>query len=282
MKASSADKHGHDEHWNTIARAWREVGSPLRPSEDDLAIVRSVCIERWRDGRTAPRVLLLGVTPELYNLDWPQGTDFLAIDHNEAMIRTVWPGPPECVRRADWIDHKLPPQSCDIVLCDGGLHLFEYPEGQRRLVRSLRDVLAPGGLAVLRLFLPPAEREPVERIMKDLLRGTVRDLNVLKLRLWAALQKDDREGVCLGEVWRVLHEAETDQTVLAEKAGWTREHLEAVNSYRDSEGNYHLATLNEVEHLFRDGFRANGVFRGTYELADRCPTVVFERLPDQE
>jgi len=66
-------------HWAEIARRWAEVGPPLRPSAEDLAFYRRA--GRLTRERGAPRVLLLGVTPELYRLPWPDGTDLLARSH---------------------------------------------------------------------------------------------------------------------------------------------------------------------------------------------------------
>ena len=58
------------------ARHWNLLGPPLRPSRDDVAILEGVV----QSLHTAPRVLLLGVTPELATLAWPAGTELVAVD----------------------------------------------------------------------------------------------------------------------------------------------------------------------------------------------------------
>ena len=74
-----------DGHWPECTRWWKQLGPPLRPSPEDLGF----CIDtanQWIERNGAPRVLLLGVTPELYHLPWPNGTDFLAVDRTPSMI----------------------------------------------------------------------------------------------------------------------------------------------------------------------------------------------------
>src|SRR5207248_8807639 len=90
-------------HWTEIARQWERVGPPLRPCAEDVAIYQSE-VDRWSRAHGAPRALILGVTPELYRLRWPAGTDLAAADHTRSMIDAVWPGPRSAVVCADWTD----------------------------------------------------------------------------------------------------------------------------------------------------------------------------------
>ena len=75
-------------HWPSMARAWQRAGSPLRPSPEDVAGYTRA-IQDWIDLHGAPRVLLLGVTPEIYRLPWPAGHDLLAVDHTPADDRNI-------------------------------------------------------------------------------------------------------------------------------------------------------------------------------------------------
>jgi hypothetical protein len=181
------------DHWPAAARQWQELGPPLRPAAEDINFCADG-VREWVRSRGAPRVLLLGVTPELYRLPWPKGTDFLAADRTQAMIDHVWPGPKEAVRCTDWLALALPEGSRDIVLCDGGLPLLAYPEEQRRLPRLLRAVLSDQGLCILRLYVPPPQRESPDAVLRDLLEGRIANLNVLKLRLSMALMESAEAG----------------------------------------------------------------------------------------
>jgi len=270
---------GEAGHWPEMARVWPQIGPPLRPVSEDIAFCREAVAD-WVRCHGAPRVLLLGVTPELYRLPWPQGTDVLAVDRAQAMIDRVWPGPAAAVRCADWLSISLPRASRDIALCDGGLHLISYPQGQRRLVRILRDLLSAEGLCILRLYVPPAQRESPEAVLRDLLGGKVSSLNILKLRLGMSLMENASQGVRLGTVWQTLHQAAPDLAALAARLDWTPEHTLAINTYRESEARYSFASVREVCDLFcraPGGFRLRAVKTPSYELGEQCPTVVLQR-----
>jgi hypothetical protein len=47
----------------------------------------------WRGQGAPPRVLLLGVTPELMGCHGGRGQTFLAVDRTMEAIEAVWPGP---------------------------------------------------------------------------------------------------------------------------------------------------------------------------------------------
>ena len=300
---AAADK---PDHWGDMARRWRQLGPPLRPSPEDIAFCTDA-VGRWVRERGAPRVLLLGVTPELYHMPWPDGTDFLAVDHTQAMIDAVWPGPKDAVRCTDWreiahlvgrrpateqgeilgrdatgverLDRSRAKPWRDVVLCDGGLHLLPYPAEQRRLVETLQHVLAADGLCIFRLFLPFEDREPSSAILEDFVKGRISSLNVLKFRMWMSLQHDAAEGVALSTVWRAVHEAAGDFETLASAIGWSAEHMLAINAYRDSPSRYYFATLGEVKDLFCEGggFEVTRTYEPAYELGAQCPTIVFRR-----
>jgi SAM-dependent methyltransferase len=184
------------------------------------------------------------------------------------------------VIRADWKALPLEASSRDVVLCDGGLQLLAYPHGLEELATSLRRVIAPGGIFVVRLFVPPAVREMPEAVLADLLVGRVASTNHLKLRLGMALHEDARRGVGLRQVWDALHCVAPDLQHLAARLGWPPEHLLAINTYRDRQTRYHFPDLPELCESFcmtNGGFASERTYRPTYELGDRCPTVVLRR-----
>ena len=78
-------------HWSEYAKRWKLVAPPFKPVEQDIAFYRDAAGE-WIKRHGAPKVLILGVTLQLFNLPWPHETNFLAVDSNQAMIDIVWPG----------------------------------------------------------------------------------------------------------------------------------------------------------------------------------------------
>src|SRR4051812_45292938 len=94
---------GERDHWPRHARQWALVGPPLRPAPEDVAVARAV-LEAWRTlhGRP-PRVLVLGVTPELVAVAAPVAARVIAIDRSAAMIGAVLPAAGGALAlQADW------------------------------------------------------------------------------------------------------------------------------------------------------------------------------------
>ena len=269
------------EHWQDIARLWEQVGPPLRPSAEDIAFLNDA-IRSWARDNGVPRALILGVTPELYHLPWPDGTDVLAVDHTQSMIDAIWPGPRNAAICADWTTMPLQVGSRDIALCDGGVHLMAYPHEHHKFVQTLHRVVAPDGLCIFRLFVPPKKRETPGNVLQDLLDAKIPNLNLLKFRLWMALHEDITQGVQLSRVWDALHHVASDFNRLASRLGWSLEHLLVINTYRNCPDRYFFLGLDDVHHLFCDspgGFTPEAVYTPTYELGEQCPTVVFRRRP---
>lgn len=266
-------------HWSRIARLWRHVGPPLRPCAQELAFFTEA-VAGWR-GASAPDALLLGVTPELHGLPWPEGTKLTAVDRSQEMIDAVWPGSRSDAFCADWCELALPPASCDLVLCDGGFTLLEYPAQQARLAALVRRWLRPGGRCVFRLFAPPARRESVADVMNDLRARRIPDLNALKLRLWLALQESAEQGVEPRRVWQLVHhEAGGDLLGLARSLGWPEEHVLALESHRESTVRYHFSSPELLARLFcdgDDGLRLVSVRYADVPLGACCPVVLFDK-----
>lgn len=265
-------------HWHEMAAQWAQLGPPLRPPPEDICFYTKI-LRRWTDDSTLPpRALVLGVTVEICHLPWPSGTRLLALDHTGAMIDAVWPGPRSTAICGDWKAIPLVSNSQDIVFCDGGTSLLAYPDETRRMIASLAHVLAPRGMCAFRLYTPPPTRELPDAVLSDLLAGRIANLNLLKLRLAMAMQKDPREGVELRNIWNTIARVAPDFRALALRIGWRIEHLMAINAYRASPVRYYFPTELQILELFREhkgAFELRETHRPKYPLGERCPTLAF-------
>lgn len=244
MRAS----HENQGQWNGIAGRWDMHGPPLRPSPKDVALYQQAVNDIAP--RPTNRALILGVTPELYGLRWPDGVVLKALDRSSEMIDTVWPGNPDQAILGDWGASVFEPASLDFVVCDGGLHLLDYPAGQTALADELANVVLPGGHVVFRLFLPPERRESPDQVLAELITGKIRDMNCLKLRLGHAMCGSPEEGVKLGDVWQFLHAHLGDRDAFFTQLGWDHRRVAVIDLYRDSPARYHFADLETVKAVF--------------------------------
>jgi SAM-dependent methyltransferase len=271
------------EHWRRVAKLWDQVGPPLRPCGEDIDFLTRR-VHHWASAAAwPPRALILGVTPEICRLSWPLGAEVHAIDHTPSMIDAIWPGPREAVTCGEWTDPPFGDASFDLVFCDGGLHLMRNPCEHDAFARSMRRILAPGGLFLLRLFAPadPPQHEEVATVIDDLLNARIANLNLLKFRLWMAMHSTPSAGVPLREVWNIVYDAAPDFDALADRIGWEREHLAAIDSYRDSPNSYHFLTVDDAVKLFSGegcGFVADETFRPSYPMGNQCPWLTFRRF----
>ena len=195
------------------------------------------------------------------------------------MINHIWPGPRALAMRVDWREIDLPDGAIDVVMCDGGLHLLDYPQGQMALASRLARIVAHGGLVAFRLFVPPPRRETPEEVIAALSAGSIRDLNCLKLRLDMALQESPEQGVALANVWRLLRsQVRSEWSELADRLGWPLERLRIIDAYPDSGASYHFVTVDEALAIFHEaGFECVETSTQAYEMGNQCPIVVFRK-----
>jgi hypothetical protein len=248
------------EHWGRIARHWAQLGPPLRPSPEDVAIAAGVV-----DELRPRRALVLGVTPELVRLPIPS---VVAIDHTRAMIGAVLPrGVPAVV--GDWRALPCAPASFELILGDGATSCLAFPHDYRALAAELARVVAPAGKVALRLFVAPARAESVDDVRAAFAAGAIAGFHAFKWRLAAALARDHHARVA--DVWRTFQALAPDRDALP----WPRAVVDTIDVYRESAVVYSFATADEVRDVFAAAFVEDACHTPSYELGDRCPTIVW-------
>jgi len=225
------------------------------------------------------RALILGVTPELYSLDWPSGSTVCAVDQSSEMIGAIWPGPSEHAFNANWLDLPFEDETFDCVVCDGGLHLLSYPNGQMQLSDSIARVLKPGGQLVFRLFSLPEVPETPTTVMAAVRAGEIPNTNVFKLRLGMSLQEDSSAGVILGDVFDSVIAEFGDLDGLHTVAGWPWDEVQALLSYRVSTNCYHFINDAVSAKVLTTNPQISQVKRveSNYALGERCPLYLFRK-----
>jgi hypothetical protein len=267
----------NDPHWGVMAYHWEAYGPPLRPSPLDIAAMEH-SVRAWRGGgdTRGPRVLMLGVTPEIAGMAWPAGTKLTAIDRSEPMITHVWPGDVAGVRtaiHADWFDHDYGP--VDIVIGDGVFPIMRYPDEYRELVGKIAAALAAGGLFVTRPFLQAIGRETSETVVRDLVEGRIRSIHAFKFRLAMSMQSCAEEGVRQGDVFDAARRAGIDCDTLAARTGWSELEIDTLRIYEGKEARLSFPSADELASLMTEHFETIGEARFDYEMGERCPVLTY-------
>ncbi len=268
--------------WPSHARQWSLLRSPLRPCGEDVEIaVREA--RAWSEAHAskAPRALLLGVTPELATMDWPAGTSLVAADRSEPMIESVFPkeGLPGGARAvcADWRSLPLAGGSIDVVVGDGCFSVFAFPDEVRAFAREVRRVTVSDARLVMRVFAAPDAPESLDAIAQDLRGGKIGSFHVLKWRLAMAVQPSPERGAVLREVHAACADLAEILEDLADKPGFEPEVTRTIEAYRGSGIKYTFPTVSLLKEALAETFEVTATFTKSYELGERCPTLVLRR-----
>lgn len=280
--------------WASYARRWSALGPPQRPSPEDVGAALSE-VRAWHAESAArvralggqggaldvppPRALLLGVTPEIATMDWPPGTSLLAVDRSEPMIRAVLPkvGVPADTRAAlaDWLSLPVSDASVDVAIGDGCLSTFSFPDGVRALAREVRRALVPDGRLVMRVYTAPPEREEIGAIARDLQAGAIGSFHVVKWRVAMALERAPGAGVVLDDVRRAILDLGPLVSALTGRPGFEPRVIETLDAYAGSTAAYTFPTAEMLGEALSGTFEITNRILKTYELGDRCPTLVL-------
>jgi SAM-dependent methyltransferase len=265
----------HGSVWNSHAAQWSRLGAPLRPSPEDIRGYEGV-VGRWAEAHGRPRIVLLGVTPEIVGMHMPQDAHLVAVDINQAMLEAF---PPALLRPgskaicADWRRMPLEGGSCDIILCDGGFLVMDFPEGFRKLARELRRVLAENGVCAFRFFLQPETAESTDDLTADLRAGRIGGFHAFKLRAAMALQESAESGIAVSRVFEWWSYSSIAPEELTVRYGWPPETIATIDAYRDRPDIYSFPTLGELRDALGDLFVETDCRFPGYELGERCPLI---------
>jgi SAM-dependent methyltransferase len=271
------------EPWSRYAREWDLIGSPLRPvAEDVQATLGEVQAHHAEHANRPLRALLLGVTPELATMAWPPGTSLVAVDRSEPMLAAVFPkeGLPEHARAvcADWRALPLADDSIDVTLGDGCFTIFAFPDGLRLFAEEVRRVMARGGRFLIRVFAAPEAREDLAAIREDLRAGKIGSFHSLKWRLAMALQSSPERGVALADVYAAYADLRPLLSQMSSRPGFEPEVTGTIEAYRGSTGTYWFPTVPRICEALAGLFALSATFTKTYELGERCPTLVLRAI----
>jgi SAM-dependent methyltransferase len=223
------------------------------------------------------RVLLLGVTPRLADMQWGNGTTMLAVDASWDFLRGVWPGDIPGRRRAvqaNWRALPIRDAACDVAIGDGSLNVLPYPDGLRAGAGAVRQALGPRGLLVVRLYVRPDDCESPEQLAQEVAAHRVETFHQFRFRLLMAMQRSARDGVAVRDVYQFWHDLGL-QNLHPTTPGWSREDVEAIEPYRHSPTVHFFPALHEWRAALSDLYEELEVRPASYALGDRCPVIVL-------
>lgn len=267
------------EHWHTLAQSYFALGAPLHPSAEDIAAVaRFVAQVNAAGGGHGVQMLMWGATPALAEMQWPAGSTMLAVDRSNGMLNLVWPGDIPQQRQAlcaDWLDLRVAEHAYDVVIGDGSFNCLAYPNQYQQLAAVTHRALQPGGALISRFFVKPAQPETLDAVFCALMSGEIHSFHAFKWRLVMAMLGDQAINIAVRDVWEMWDQAQINLDKLMRVTGWPATTINTINNYQHSEARYSFPSLPEIQQCLAEWFEVSQVYTPTYELGERCPTVMF-------
>lgn len=266
------------DHWATHAGQWAQVGQPLRPGAVDIGIAEHMARQATTlSGKSPPRALVLGVTPELVGMAWPPGMRLVAVDRCPGMIARVLPqaGHAEVAGTCgNWLRLPLASGSVDLVAGDGCFTVLESLADHRAFSAELARVLGDGCL-IMRLFVQAEQAETVGQVMDALAAGLISNFHIFKWRLAMALHQDLTSGVAVADIWRTWQSSGLEADSLATTQGWPVAEIETIRAYKNATARYTFPRLDEARDVLGRDFIELDCQTPDYELGERCPTLLL-------
>jgi hypothetical protein len=271
--------NGPTQMWSGIAAAYATYTSPFVPTDEDIHLTESA-IERWHSEHrdVVINAALLGATPRLATMKWPDRSFLLGVDSSPDVINAIWPGNIAGLRGmacANWAALPLREGSCHIAVGDGSLIAFRYPDGFHEFARSVSRVLSDDGVLILRCYIQPEKQETVDQVFQALIEGRIGNVNQFKFCLFMALQPTAQEGVCVRDVYATWASRRIQEETLVKEFGWDRAAIRGMEMWRHSDTVYTFPKLAQMRSVLQRCFAEQTIVYPVYELGERCPTFVL-------
>ena len=263
-------------YWTGLAQCYALLGPPLKPSAEDIGVMEQAVAQATAPGSRNLEALLLGVTPDIVQMRWPDAYRLFAVDGSWPMVDALWPRPAVDRRYAicaNWLAMPFRRGSCDVVIGDGSL-ICMGPGALPSMVERLRELMKPGGSLILRCYLQPAIQEHPDDVFEDLSQGNIPSFHHFKLRLLMSMQRQQR-GVAVSDVYERWRRHRVHKAGLPRGPGWEAPVIEMIEHYRDSDTIYYFPTLAELRSVFSDLFDEVALSSPTGYMGERCPIVVL-------
>lgn len=225
----------------------------------------------------APRILVLGVTADLVQFDWPGHASLVAVDSSETMIHAIWhphPTRPSEVILGRWQNLPLADTSVDAAVGDGSLNALTRLEDYGAVAVQLARVLRPSGRIALRCFVRPDGREDPQALMAEAEAGAFPSVGAFRLRLAMALT--DTAGVLhVAELARTFLAMMPDRDRLAAATGWPRSDIDRIDADVGSPLRFTFPTLEQLRAAVSPHLILKDRRHGSYTQAELCPTLLF-------
>jgi hypothetical protein len=281
---SDKDRSGSepDNAWDEQIKIVKKMKPPFRPHPSEVRIYEELAATKAQASPDKPlQALLLGVTRELVDLNWPKNSTLFAIDRSELMIREFWPGDIPGQRKVfhgNWFDMSFPESTFDLIMGDGVFNFVSYPDELRKFSSVLAPLLRQEGLLCIRIFNQLTQPEKTEEILQEYRQSQQIVYDDFMYRLATSMQNSVEEGLFMNAylMQRFLADHGIEQSEIFKKGGLpppAKRHYSAVSKKPDSRVTY--PTDQEFSDQMGVHYDVIKKINGSYSLAHRTPIFVM-------
>ena len=271
------------EVWSGLASQWHAVGTPQRPSKEDVDLLFEQILSTYKQQKTLTSsysACVLGVTPELIQGPWPYLTTINAVERSADVISRLWKPHPELsstVHQAEW--HHMPVEAgyFDVVAGDGCVTQFPDRAYYKKFFEEMYRVINATGFIAMRCFLRPTAPHPLETIAELIHSGEIENFGSLKWLIAMSIVNRETLEVKVADIAATFDRHFQNRDALVSSSGWSLETINSINAYYGSTATYTFPTHQELEKLCQPYFKITSAIHGTYELSPHCPVLKFER-----
>lgn len=269
-----------DQPWRiSMGTAARWRASPWCPSPEDGRFLLEATAPLLARTMPSAEVLVLGVTPEIMSLAWPDHCALTAVDSSADMIAMDWQPHsrlPSRLVQARWQDMPLPDTSMAAAVGDASLNALPGFDDYAAVLEQIARVLWPGGVLAVRMFLRSEAAESCTEVVEAAARGLFATGVPFRLRFAMALADADG-SLDLARIPERFDALVTDRGGFAALAGWARADLDRIDVYANSSARINFPTEAELRQLVVPYFDWQTLRHGRYDQAERCPTAVLRK-----
>jgi hypothetical protein len=266
-------------YWNDdIATRYQWMGAPLRPSQEHIGFLeKAVAGLAGQESRRALKALLLGLTPDIVRMRWPENLLLIGMDNSWPMVHALWAGSVPGRRTVvcgDWLAPPLPNGLVDLAVGDGSVNSLRSSDEVHRLAANVSLILKRRGAWFLRCYVQPSVKEQPQEVFDALHRRQISSCHHFRMRLLMAVQENTLTGVSLAEVHRHWEQRDRHAS-LPSGLGWEQPAVDLIEFYAGSETRYWFPTLALLREILHQYFEEDAIHFSRGELDERCPTLVL-------
>lgn len=269
--------------WSKTQSMKYRGGFPLRPPaeavESIFEIISNLIIKKKLIVKDICMVLL-GVTPELANLPWPNNIKLKAFDKNKDMIKNVWISPKKIsssVNQSLWQKMPLESGSVHFILGDGCTTQLSNRKAYKDFFKEQRRIIRNDGFLLLRCFLNTERKESNNQIIKSALQGRIQFFGSLKWRIAMALLSNHHTfSIKVKKIHSTFNTLFPFRNELVKSCHWDINLINTIDTYKNSDISYTFPSLKELKILIAPQFEIIKIYYPHYELTKRCPIILMK------